>query len=68
MTVIPYRLLVRVAHPCRYIKDIPQEHADRLLDLPETCRLENFAAEAENPNFADVASPGTSWVWPGKSR
>ncbi len=54
MTVVPYRLLVRVAYPCQYVKAAPREDEDRLLDLPETCRLDNYAAEAESPNFADV--------------
>jgi hypothetical protein len=54
MTLIPYRFLVRVAHPCRRIADMPREGADELLDLPESCRLENFAVLDECRNYADV--------------
>src|SRR2546421_5844234 len=54
MALIPHRFLFRVAYPCRYVKDIPHEEDDRLVDLPENCRLENFAAMDERRNFADV--------------
>jgi hypothetical protein len=36
------------------LKGIPAESADRLLDLPETCRVENFAAMDAGRSFADV--------------
>ena len=54
MSLVPYRFLFRVASPCRYVKGVPAEEADRLLDLPETCRIENFAVMDERKNFADV--------------
>jgi hypothetical protein len=54
MTLLPYRFLVRVAHPCRHVKDVPREEGDRLLDLPDSCRLDNFAAMDGKRNFADV--------------
>jgi hypothetical protein len=54
MTLIPHRFLFRVTHPCRYVKDMPHEDEDLLLDLPETCRLDNFAGMDEKRNFADV--------------
>jgi hypothetical protein len=54
MTLIPYRFLFRVAYACRYLKDLPREDDDRLLDLPESCRLDNFAAMDGRSNFADV--------------
>jgi hypothetical protein len=54
MSLIPHRLLFRVAHPCRYVKDIPQAEADDLLALPDACRLDNFAAMDDRSNFADV--------------
>ena len=54
MALIPHRFLFRVAYPCRYVKGIPHEEDDRLLDLPEDCRLDNFAAMDERRNFADV--------------
>jgi hypothetical protein len=54
MTVIPSRFLFRVAYPCRYVSKIPREDKDQLLDLPEICRVDNFAAMDERRNFADV--------------
>jgi hypothetical protein len=54
MTILPSRFLFRVAYPCRYVKDVPQEEADGLLDLPEGCRIDNFAAMEGKRNFADV--------------
>jgi hypothetical protein len=54
MSLIPHRFLVRVASPCRYVKEVPHEDEDRLLDLPEACRLDNFAAMDDQRNFADV--------------
>src|SRR5215831_9964498 len=54
MTLLPHRFLFRVAYPCRYVKAMPAEEDDSLLDLPETCRLDNFAAMDEARNFADV--------------
>jgi hypothetical protein len=54
MTLIPPSFLLRVCHPCRYSKDIPQEDNDRLLDLGPEYRLENFALLDGRPDFADV--------------
>src|SRR5262249_8324845 len=54
MTLIPHRFLFRVAYPCRYVKDMPREDDDYLLDLPEACRLDNFAGIDEKRNFADM--------------
>ena len=52
--LVPNRFLVRVAYPCRFVKGIPHEDADELLDLSESCRIDNFAAMDEQTNFADV--------------
>lgn len=52
--LIPHRFLFRIAYPCRYQKGIPREEDDHLLDLPETCRIDNFAEMDEGKNFADV--------------
>lgn len=54
--IVPNRFLVRVAHPCPYVKGVPQnaDKHDHLLDLPESARLDNFAALDEQTNFADV--------------
>lgn len=54
MPLVPHRFLFRVAYACRYVKDMPRDDDDRLLDLPEACRLDNFAAMDERRNFADV--------------
>ena len=42
MTLLPHRFLFRVASPCRYVKDMPADEDDYLIDLPESCRLDNF--------------------------
>ena len=54
--IVPNRFLVRVAHPCPYVKGVPQDtdKHDHLVDLPEAARLDNFAALDEQTNFADV--------------
>ncbi|HEV3203807.1 MAG TPA: hypothetical protein VGY77_05460 [Gemmataceae bacterium] len=54
MALVPHRFLVRLAYQCQYRKDIPHENEDRLLDLPELCRLDNFAEWDDKKNFADV--------------
>jgi hypothetical protein len=54
MTIVPYHFLFRLAYPCRRVKAMPSEEADRLLDLPETCRIDNFATLDGRRNFADV--------------
>ncbi|MBY0525697.1 MAG: hypothetical protein K2R98_19990 [Gemmataceae bacterium] len=54
MTLVPPQFLLRLAHPCVYVKGIPHEEDDRLLELPETCRIDNFAGMTERRNFADV--------------
>jgi hypothetical protein len=54
MALIPHRFLIRIAYPCRYVKAIPREESDDLLDLPAECRIDNFAAMDEQRNFADV--------------
>jgi hypothetical protein len=54
MTLLPPRFLVRVCYPCVYRKEVPREDDDRLLELPETCRLEHYAAPDGPKPFADV--------------
>jgi hypothetical protein len=53
-SLVPPRFLLRLAHPCQYVKGVPREDDDRLLDLPESCRLDNLAAADGRTNFADV--------------
>lgn len=54
MSFVPNRFLVRVCHPCKYIKKMPDEEGEDLLDLPESCRIDNLAAADGKSNFADV--------------
>src|SRR5262245_29571170 len=49
MALIPHQFLLRIAHPCRYVKAMP-----RSLELTESCRIDNFAAIDSKKNFADV--------------
>jgi hypothetical protein len=51
--IVPYRFLVRVAHPCAYVKAMPLD-GDHVVDLPEAARLNNFADLDDAKNFADV--------------
>jgi hypothetical protein len=54
--LVPNRFLVRMAHPCRFVENVPQDtdKHNNLIDLPESARLDNFAALDEQKNFADV--------------
>ena len=54
VNLIPNRFLVRVCHPCPFVKDAPRDTDEHLVELPEGARLENFAALDEKENFADV--------------
>lgn len=54
--IVPNRFLVRVAHPCPFVKGMPDDSddADHLVELPDAARLDNFAALDAGHNFADV--------------
>jgi len=53
--IVPFRFLVRVAHPCQYVRGMPLgEDADHVVDLPDAAQLDNFAALDDRKNFADV--------------
>jgi Carbohydrate family 9 binding domain-like len=54
MSLVPSSFLFRLAYPCPYVKGMPREDEDALLDLPEACRIDNFAAMDGRRNFADV--------------
>lgn len=54
MPLLPHRFLLRLAHPCRYRKDMPGDRKDDLLDLPAECQINNFAGLDEQRNFAEV--------------
>ncbi|HVS35923.1 MAG TPA: hypothetical protein VMS17_10110 [Gemmataceae bacterium] len=53
MNLIPNRFLFRVAYPCRRIPGLPHD-GEELLDLPEECRIDNFADMDNSKNFAVV--------------
>jgi hypothetical protein len=53
MPLVPHRFLFRVGYPCRYVAELPRE-GDDLVDLPEACRIDNFADLDDRRNFADV--------------
>jgi hypothetical protein len=53
MSLVPNRFLFRLTLPCPYLADLPREGED-LLDLPESCRLDNQAGMDGLRNFADV--------------
>ncbi|HMF17471.1 MAG TPA: hypothetical protein VKE98_09710 [Gemmataceae bacterium] len=55
MPLVPHRFLVRITYPCRYVKDMPREDDDCLLDLLAECRIDNFAAMDGEKNFAEVS-------------
>jgi hypothetical protein len=52
MPLVPNRFLFRLAYPCKHFTEMPSE-GDDLLDLPESYRLDNFAAMDQQRNFAD---------------
>lgn len=54
MALIPHRFLLRVAHPCRYVKQMPRNRESSLLDLPGETQIENYAEVDAERNFADV--------------
>jgi len=54
MPLVPHRFLCRVAHPCRYLRQMPREDKDRLLELGAEHRIENFAGPDEPSDFATV--------------
>jgi hypothetical protein len=53
MQLVPNRFLFRVSHPCRFVGGIPDDD-EALFQLPEECRIDNFADMDARDNFADV--------------
>jgi hypothetical protein len=47
--LIPHRFLLKLAHPCPYVKGMPKS-----LELPETARLRNYAELDGGPGYADL--------------
>jgi hypothetical protein len=54
MSLVPHRFLLRLAHPCRFLKAMPLRDDARLLELTPEHRIENYAAIDGEKNFADV--------------
>ena len=54
MPLVPNRFLFRLTYPCVHVSEMPREDDDSLLELPESCRVDNFAAMDDQKNFADV--------------
>lgn len=54
MTLLPPHFLLRLTYPCQYVKNIPDEEGDRLLDLPESCRIDNLPELNDSKPYADV--------------
>lgn len=54
MPLIPSRFLVRLLYACPYVKDMPFDDDDSLIELPEAARLDPFSDLDGAANFADV--------------
>ena len=54
MPLVPNRFLVRLLYACPYVKDMPLDDDDSIVDLPEAARLDPFADMDDAPQFADV--------------
>lgn len=54
MPLLPSRFLVRLLYSCPYVKDMPLDDEDSIIELPEAARLDSFADMDDAPNFADV--------------
>jgi hypothetical protein len=54
MSIVPARFLFRICRRCQYAKAIPRQEKGEMLELEESCRLENFAGMDAAKNFADV--------------
>jgi hypothetical protein len=54
MPLLPTRFLVRLLYSCPYVKKMPLDDEDSLIELPESARLDPFADLDDAPNFADV--------------
>jgi hypothetical protein len=54
MSLVPHRFLLRIAHPCQYVKAMSSPKDARLLDLSAEHRIDNYAAIDEQKNFAEV--------------
>jgi hypothetical protein len=55
MELLPPHFLLRLSYPCTYVKGMPTENEDRLLDLPTRCRIDNLEGLGSTRNFAAVS-------------
>jgi hypothetical protein len=54
MPLVPNRFLIRLLYACPYVKDMPGDGDESLVDLPESARLDPFADLDGTPSFAEV--------------
>jgi hypothetical protein len=54
MPLVPNRFLVRLLYACPFVKDMPSDDEESLIDLPESATLDSFADMDAAPKFADV--------------
>jgi hypothetical protein len=54
MPLLPSRFLVRLLYSCPYVKKMPLDDEDSMIELPDAARLDPFADIDVAPNFADV--------------
>lgn len=54
MPLVPNRFLVRLLYACPYVRDMPRDDEDSLVELPDAARLDPFADLDAAPHFADV--------------
>ncbi len=62
MPLIPSRFLVRLLYACPYVKNLPLDDEDSLIELPDSARLDPFADIDGAAHFADVR---LGWNEPG---
>jgi hypothetical protein len=54
MSLIPHRFLFRFLYRCPYVKTIPTDDEENLIELPESCRFRSLSEIDDAPLFADV--------------
>jgi hypothetical protein len=52
--LLPSRFLIRVAQPCPHWAKMPLSKGERILDLPDAAKVNNFAELDGLKNYADV--------------
>ena len=54
MPLVPNRFLVRLLYGSPFVKDMPRDDEESLIELPDAARLDAFADLDVAPQFADV--------------